>query len=99
MGRCKPVKRPNQTTPRGFQPHSNGHHRPFRRVLLSEALRHMMAEQSAKLEAERGKPAQGQCADCKNGVPAHELAVKCDQCDSFVCIRCVDAHPHLQRNA
>lgn len=61
----------------------------------SNALRLLMHQQRHVLEAQRGKPPQGSCVDCKKDVPAHEIAVKCDRCeDSFVCVRCIDKHDH-----
>lgn len=55
-----------------------------------------MHQHSAQLETQRGEPPQGKCVDCKQDVPAHEIAVKCDKCDkSYVCVRCIDKHDHL----
>ena len=61
----------------------------------SDAMLFLMHQQRYILEAQRGNPPQGKCLDCKNDVPAHEIAVKCDKCNEMVCVRCIDRHDHL----
>lgn len=62
---------------------------------LSDTLRLLMYQQRHRLNAMRGQPPQGQCCDCKRDIPATELAVKCDKCNEFACVNCVDAHDHI----
>ena len=62
---------------------------------LSDTLRLLMHQQRSRLQAMAGQPPQGQCVDCKRDILATELAVKCDKCDQFCCVRCVDAHDHI----
>ena len=62
---------------------------------LSDTLRLLMHQQRSRLQAMAGQPPQGQCVDCKRDIFATELAVKCDKCDQFCCVHCVDAHDHI----
>jgi len=67
----------------------------YKPVTPSDALRYLMHTNRDELAKLKGQPDQGKCLDCKRIVPAHEIAVKCDQCNLFVCVNCVDKHDHL----
>jgi hypothetical protein len=68
--------------------------RPYRKVRYSDALRHLMHTQHRELAKLKGGEPQGKCIDCRRELPAEEIAVKCDQCNRFVCVNCIDKHVH-----
>jgi Zn finger protein HypA/HybF involved in hydrogenase expression len=66
---------------------------------LSEVLMFLMVQNKDYLLAQKGKPPQGKCLDCKRDILAMELAARCPKCsESLVCYECVDKHDHLHDN-
>jgi Zn finger protein HypA/HybF involved in hydrogenase expression len=68
--------------------------KPYRKVRYSDALRYMMKHNAHELAKLKGGEPQGKCIDCRRELPAEEIAVKCDQCNRFVCVNCIDKHVH-----
>jgi hypothetical protein len=67
----------------------------YKPVTPSDALRYLMHTQRDELMKLKGGEPQGKCIDCKRQVPAHEIAVKCENCNYFVCVNCIDKHDHM----
>lgn len=61
----------------------------------SQALRALMHAKRHDLALAAGGPPQGKCCDCKRDIQADEIAVKCDKCNEFVGVCCIDIHDHV----
>lgn len=68
---------------------------PYKPITPSDALRYLMHTQRDELAKLKGQQPQGKCIDCRRQLPAHEIAVKCDSCNEFVCVNCIDKHDHM----
>lgn len=69
----------------------------YKPVTYSDALRYMMHQNKDELAKLKGGEPQGKCVDCKRELPAEEIAVKCDECNRFVCVNCIDKHDHVHK--
>lgn len=67
----------------------------YRPVTASDALRYLMHTQRHELAKLKGGEPQGKCLKCRRQLPAEEIAVKCDQCNQFICVNCIDGHDHM----
>lgn len=66
-----------------------------RKLSMADLVRALMHKYRYNLAANEGNPPQGKCLDCKRDIRATEIAIKCDRCNEFVCVDCVNKHDHL----